>query len=118
VLVHSGKDKATGETVHQYLYYLGYVKNTPIAYKTAINYNGQTPIVSAGVIDTIFVKRGLLYRIFGSPQQTPQFQAMQKEALIPRLATIYRVSKKQYKLILLQYTLHIAPSPEFGSGRP
>jgi hypothetical protein len=42
VLASSGKDAKN--TVHYYLYYLGYVESVPIAYKTAYYYNGTTPI--------------------------------------------------------------------------
>jgi hypothetical protein len=40
VLVNSGY---RGDTYY-YLYYLGYVKNTPIAYRPSLYYNGTTPI--------------------------------------------------------------------------
>jgi hypothetical protein len=42
VLAASGIGEDDG--VHYYLYYLGYVKNVPIAYKTAYRYDGTTPI--------------------------------------------------------------------------
>jgi hypothetical protein len=42
VLASSGIDEDAG--VHYYLYYLGYVKSVPIAYKTAYGYDGTTPI--------------------------------------------------------------------------
>jgi hypothetical protein len=38
-----GKDDEN-KNVYYYLYYLGYVKSVPIAYKTAYQYNGITPI--------------------------------------------------------------------------
>jgi hypothetical protein len=42
VLVSSGK--AYDESVDYYLYYMGYVKSVPVAYKTAYRYGGTTPI--------------------------------------------------------------------------
>jgi hypothetical protein len=38
-----GKDDEDND-VYYYLYYLGYVKNVPIAYKTSYQYDGRTPI--------------------------------------------------------------------------
>jgi hypothetical protein len=42
VLAYSGIGEDDG--IHYYLYYLGYVKNVPIAYKTPYRYDGTTPI--------------------------------------------------------------------------
>jgi hypothetical protein len=42
VFVSSGK--AHDESVDYYLYYMGYIKSVPVAYKTAYEYNGTTPI--------------------------------------------------------------------------
>lgn len=42
VLVASAKEH--DNSVHYYLYYMGYVKSVPIAYKDAFRYDGTTPI--------------------------------------------------------------------------